>query len=208
MISRCSSPRKPQRKPKPSAAEVSISKEKLASLRRSLPIAARKSSKSAASTGNRPQNTTGIAGRKPGSGAATGLRSSVMVSPTRVSATSLIEAVRKPISPGPSSSTRSQLGREHADAVDVVGGVGAHHADALALFHHAVDDAHQHHDAEIGVVPAIDQQRLQRRVAVALRRRQAGDDGFQHFRQCSGRSWPRSGSRPRHRARSRPRSAA
>jgi hypothetical protein len=31
-----------------------------------------------------------------------GLRSSVMVSPTRVSATSLIEAVKKPTSPGPS----------------------------------------------------------------------------------------------------------
>ncbi len=35
MISRCSRPRKPQRKPKPSAAEVSGSKSKLASLRRS-----------------------------------------------------------------------------------------------------------------------------------------------------------------------------
>ena len=48
-------------------AEVSISKEKLASLRRSLPMAARSSSKSAASTGKRPQNTTGCAGLKPGS---------------------------------------------------------------------------------------------------------------------------------------------
>jgi hypothetical protein len=35
----------------------------------------------------------------------------------------------------------------------------------------AVDDAHQHHDAEIKVVPAVDQQRLQGRAAVALRRR-------------------------------------
>ena len=105
MISRCNSPRKPQRKPKPRAADVSISNEKLASLRRSLPIAARSVSKSSASTGNRPQNTTGIAGLKPGSMSVTGLRSSVMVSPTRVSATSLIAAVMKPISPGPSSST-------------------------------------------------------------------------------------------------------
>ena len=105
MISRCNSPRKPQRKPKPSAADVSISNEKLASLRRSLPIAARSVSKSSASTGNRPQNTTGIAGLKPGSISVTGLRSSVMVSPTLVSATSLIAAVMKPISPGPSSST-------------------------------------------------------------------------------------------------------
>ena len=56
-----------------------------------------------------------------------------------------------------------QLRREHADAVDLVGRVGAHHADALALLQRAVDDAHQHDDAEIGVVPAVDQQRLQRR---------------------------------------------
>ena len=72
------------------------------------------------------------------------------------------------------------LRREEADALDVIGGVGAHHADALALFHHAVDDPDQHHDAEIDVVPAVDQQRLQRGVAVALRRRQPVDDGFQH----------------------------
>ena len=73
-------------------------------------MAARKASKSAASTGNSPQNTTGMAGRKPGSGAATGFRSSVIVSPTRVSATSLIDAVRKPISPGPSWSSSTRLG--------------------------------------------------------------------------------------------------
>ena len=35
-------------------------------------------------------------------------------------------------------------------------------------------------DAEVGVVPAIDQQRLQRRVGVAGGRGQAVDDGFQH----------------------------
>ncbi len=74
------------------------------------------------------------------------------------------------------------LRREHADALDLVFGVRAHHADGLALGQHAVDDAHQNHDAEIGVVPAIDQQRLQRRLlaAGALRRRQLVDDRFQH----------------------------
>ena len=89
--------------------------------------------------------------------------------------------MRKPISPGPSSSASTQLGREHADAVDLVGRVGAHHADALALLEHAVDDAEQHDDAEIGVVPAVDQQRLERRRGVALGRRQPGDDRFQHL---------------------------
>ena len=73
-------------------------------------IAARSASKSEASTGNRPQNTTGCEGRKPGSGEAVGRRSSVIVSPTLVSATCLIEAVMKPISPGPSSSVSRRLG--------------------------------------------------------------------------------------------------
>ncbi len=73
-------------------------------------MAARRSSKSAASTGNRPQKTTGWAGLKPGSMWAVGRLSSVIVSPTRVSATSLIEAVMKPISPGPSASTVSIFG--------------------------------------------------------------------------------------------------
>ena len=73
------------------------------------------------------------------------------------------------------------LRREEADTLDVIGRARAHHADAAALLHDAVDDADQHDDAEIDVVPAVDQQRLQRRVAVALRRRQAGDDGLQHI---------------------------
>ncbi len=46
---------------------------------------------------------------------------------------------------------------------------------------HAVDDAKQHDDAEIAVVPAVDQQRLEGRVAVALGRRQPRDDALQHL---------------------------
>ena len=56
-----------------------------------------------------------------------------MVSPTRVSATSLICAVMKPISPGPSSLQLLDLGAEAADAVDQVGGAGGHELDLLAL---------------------------------------------------------------------------
>ena len=55
-----------------------------------------------------------------------------------------------------------------------------HHADAVALLDPPVDDADQDDDAEVGVIPAVDQHRLERRVAVALRGRQAGDDGLQH----------------------------
>jgi hypothetical protein len=73
------------------------------------------------------------------------------------------------------------LRSEHPDAVHFVGGVGAHHADALASSEHAVDDANEHHDAEIAVVPAVDQQRLERRIAVALGRGQARDDPLQHL---------------------------
>ncbi len=58
----------------------------------------------------------------------------------RVSATSLIAAVMKPISPGPSSSTCASSGEE-ADSLHIIGRVGAHHADALALLHHAIDNA-------------------------------------------------------------------
>ena len=76
---------------------------------------------------------------------------------------------------------RRQLRREHPGAVHVVGRVGAHHADALALLQGPVDDANEHHNAEIGVVPAIDQQGLERRVTVALGRRQSRDDGLKNF---------------------------
>ena len=75
-------------------------------------MASRRSSKRAASTGKKPANTTGCAGLKPGSGSAAGLRSSVTVSPTLVSATCLMAAVKKPISPGPSLSTNSRFGRD------------------------------------------------------------------------------------------------
>src|SRR6266516_527183 len=116
-------------------------------------MAARSASKSAASAGNSPQNTTGMAGRNPGSGSATGFLSSVMVSPTRVSATSLIEAVRKPISPGPSSSALTIL--------------GVNTQTRSASSKQAIDDSDEHHHAEISFVQSVDQQRLDRRRAVA-----------------------------------------
>ena len=61
---------------------------------------------------------------------------------------------------------------------DVAGRVGAHHADAPP-FRDAVD-REWHDDAEIDVIPAIDQQRLQRRVAVAIRRGGGRHDCLQH----------------------------
>ena len=54
----------------------------------------------------------------------------------------------------------------------------------LALPQRSVDHPHQHDDAEIGVVPAVDQQRLQRRLGLAAetpgRGRQPVHDRLQH----------------------------
>ena len=75
---------------------------------------------------------------------------------------------------GPKRVPHLLLGAEDADAVDLVGAAGQHQPDALAFAERAVDDAHQHDDAEIGVVPAVDEQRLQRLRHVALGRREAG----------------------------------
>ena len=71
-------------------------------------------------------------GLKPGSGSAAGRRSSVIVSPTWQSATALMPAVMKPISPGPSRSTALRLRREDADPLDLVARAGRHQADLLA----------------------------------------------------------------------------
>src|SRR3546814_13161234 len=56
-----------------------------------------------------------------------------------------------------------------------------HELDLLALLQRAVDHADKDDDTEIGVVPAIDEHRLERRVRIALGRRNAVDDGFQYF---------------------------
>ena len=73
------------------------------------------------------------------------------------------------------------FGAEGADTVHQVDAVCRHELDLLALLDDAIDDAHQHDDAEIGIVPAIDQHRLQRLGGIALGRRDAFDDGFKDF---------------------------
>ncbi len=73
------------------------------------------------------------------------------------------------------------LGPHATDAVNQMFGAADHELDRLPLPDHAIDDADQDDDAQIGVVPAVDQHRLQRRVAVALWRRDFLDDGFQNF---------------------------
>ncbi|MNJ38137.1 hypothetical protein D3C77_329780 [compost metagenome] len=82
---------------------------------------------------------------------------------------------------------RGVLGQEDADAIDQVRRAGLHHLDAHARLQHAVEHAHQQHHAQVGVVPGVDQHGLQRGVDVALGRRQACDDGFQHVLDADAR---------------------
>ena len=80
----------------------------------------------------------------------------------------------------PQAARRQRLGREHTHALDDVGGAGCHHADLGTGLDLAFAHAHQNDDAQIGVVPAVHQQRLERRLGIALGRRQALDQRFQH----------------------------
>ena len=137
-------------------------------------------SKSSASTGYSPHHTTGIDGLNPGSASAAGVRSSVMVSPTLQSATVLIGGGDVADLARAQIVGRDHLRREHADLLDAVHRAVRHHADFLAALQAAVLHPHQDHHAEILVVPAIDQQRLQRRRGVARRRRQAVHQRLQH----------------------------
>ena len=106
----CSNPRKPQRNPNPSAADVSGSKKNDASLRRSFSSASRSSEYSWLSTGYSPANTIGFSSLKPGNASAAGLLVSVIVSPIFASLTVLMFATTNPTSPGPRSSIGSGLG--------------------------------------------------------------------------------------------------
>ena len=74
------------------------------------------------------------------------------------------------------------LGAEDADAVDQVGGARGHETDLLALPDRAVDHPDQDDDAEIRIVPAVDEHRLQGRIDVPARRRDPRDDRLQHVR--------------------------
>ena len=79
------------------------------------------------------------------------------------------------------------LGAEAADAVDQMGGAGRHELDLRALLQAAVDDADEDDDAEVRVVPAVDQHRGEGSVEVALGRRDALDDGVEDLGDADAR---------------------
>ena len=75
--------------------------------------------------------------------------------------------------------TRRVRWGEHAHLVGFIGGARSHHLEALVLLELTVNHAHQHHNAHIGVKPAVHDHGAQRRIRVALGRGHLGDDGLQ-----------------------------
>ena len=116
---------------------------------------------------------------KPGSALAVGLAASVRVADAGVG--DLFDLRREePDFARPKLVEHLLLRPENADALDRLHGARRHQFDFLALLQEAIDHPHQHDDAEIGVVPTINQQGLKGCIDIALGRRQAGDDGFEH----------------------------
>ena len=146
-----------------------------------MPIASRRSSKRAASTGKKPAKTTGCAGLKPGKRPCR----RILLVRHRVADAGVGHFLdgggEEADLAGAQLVDHLALGPRYADPFDLVGPAGRHQLDPLALADLAIDDAQQHDDAEIGIVPAVDEERLQRRVAVALGRGQAVDDRLQHI---------------------------
>ena len=181
MISRCSRPRKPQRKPKPSAArrlhlvgEAGVVEAQLAHGGAQLLELGRVDREQAAEDDRL---------RRLEAGERLGGRALVLGDGVADAGVGhfLDRAGDEAELAGAELVDIELVGGEDAGALDEVFRAGAHHADGLALLQHAVDDADQHDDAEIGVVPAVDQHGLERRLGVALaRRRQLVDDGFEH----------------------------
>ena len=96
---------------------------------------------------------------------------SVIVSPIFVSATTLMFAMMKPTSPADRHSTSFIFGVSDADRIDGINLAVRHQADLHALADLAVDHANHDDHAAIGIEPGIEEQRLQRRIGIALRRR-------------------------------------
>ena len=74
---------------------------------------------------------------------------------------------------GPQRLDRDRLRREHAERFDLVVLLGVHQRDLRRRPDRAFEHAHDDHHAAIRVVPGIEDQRLQRRVGIAVGRRHA-----------------------------------
>ena len=78
----------------------------------------------------------------------------------------------------------SELARGHrfrceaAHLVDLVRATGRHDADLVVDLERAVEDANERDDADVVVEPGVDDERLQRRIRIALRLRDAFNESF------------------------------
>ena len=72
------------------------------------------------------------------------------------------------------------LGREDAHLFNEVRGARCHEADLVLGTDRAVDDSHERDDAHVIVKPAVDDERLQRCVGVALGRRHVAHDALEN----------------------------
>ncbi|OQA43229.1 MAG: hypothetical protein BWY52_01948 [Chloroflexi bacterium ADurb.Bin325] len=71
------------------------------------------------------------------------------------------------------------VGAEHAHLQRLQVLAGGHELQGLARLDAAIDDPHIRHDALVGIVMAVEDERAQRLVALAVRRRHLMDDGFE-----------------------------
>ena len=181
MTSRCSRPRKPQRKPKPRAAEVSISKREGGVVEGEFVDGVAQVFEFGGVDGEEAaehHRLRRFEARQRGVGALLLVGDGV----ADAGVADLFDRGGEEADfAGAEFVDIVHLRAEHAEAVDVVDGAGWHHRMRSPFLITPVDDADQDDDAEIAVIPAVDQHRLQRRVAVALGGGQAGDDGLQHF---------------------------
>ncbi len=76
---------------------------------------------------------------------------------------------------------RHRLGRVDRELLDLEVALDRHQRDLLLDRQHAVEHAHEHHHAAVAVVPAIEDERLERRARVALGRRNTRDDRLEHL---------------------------
>ena len=130
----------------------------------SLDSASRMFSYSAASVGKKPANTIGFTSRKPGSGSvAAPWKVGDRVTDLRVFGGLDVGRDEADLA-GPQLVDGDGVRRKAADLGHVVGATGGHELDAVALLERALHHAQLNDGAAVAVVPAVEQQRAQRRV--------------------------------------------
>ncbi len=90
-------------------------------------------------------------------------------------------AAKNPTSPALKLADLHRLGHQHAHRLHFECLAIRHQPNALALAHRSLHHAHQHDHAAIRIEPRVEDQRLQRCIGIARRRRQPVNDRFQHL---------------------------